>query len=297
MPTGPLFDTGKCIGCGLCVADCPASVLELQGSTLSVKRLEACLECGHCAAICKEDAVALPAQDVQTGRFSTFSPAPGSFVDIAHLASLMQRRRSCRAFLDSTVPGKVLDDLVKLAITAPSGTNSQAWTFTVLPDRSAVEQLAAGVGDFFRRLNKLSRQPLARLVSRVVAKDALGRYYREHHASVEEALWQWDEHRVDKLFWGAPAAILIGSRPEASCPAEDALLAASHLVLAAEAMGLGTCHIGFAVAAMARSSAIGRRCGIPADETIHAVIALGYPKRRYARPAGRKTPVVRFATP
>jgi len=32
----------------------------------------------------------------------------------------------------------MLEDLIKIGITAPSGTNSQAWTFTVLPTRTAV---------------------------------------------------------------------------------------------------------------------------------------------------------------
>ena len=52
-------------------------------------------------------------------------------------------------------------------------------------------------------------------------------------------------------------------------------------------MGLGTCLIGSAVSAMARDRRIQASLGIPAAETIHAVIALGYPAVVFQRPAGR----------
>ncbi|MEZ4578721.1 MAG: nitroreductase family protein [Desulfobacterales bacterium] len=39
-------------------------------------------------------------------------------------------RRSCRNYKETPVPASVLEDLVRIGITAPSGTNSQMWTFT-----------------------------------------------------------------------------------------------------------------------------------------------------------------------
>ena len=79
-----------------------------------------------------------------------------------------------------------------------------------------------------------------------------------------------------------------------SLPKEDALLATQNILLAAEALGLGTCLIGFAVAAMRKDPGIKRVLGIPDDETVHAVIAIGHPNVEYARPAGRKPPVIRY---
>ena len=82
-------------------------------------------------------------------------------------------------------------------------------------------------------------------------------------------------------------------RPEASCGAEDALLATQNILLAAEGLDLGTCLIGFAVEAMQRDPSIGRKIGLDPDETTHAVIALGHPAIRYQRPAHRKPVVIR----
>nr|WP_321397265.1 nitroreductase family protein [uncultured Desulfobacter sp.] len=75
---------------------------------------------------------------------------------------------------------------------------------------------------------------------------------------------------------------------------EDAMLAAGNILSAAHTMGLGTCLIGFAVAAMKANPAIQAGIGIPKNEKIHAVIALGHPNESYLRVAGRKRPVIRF---
>jgi len=88
--------------------------------------------------------------------------------------------------------------------------------------------------------------------------------------------------------------MIIGSKPGASCPAEDALLATQNILLAAHGMGLGSCLIGFAVTAMKKDTSIQGSIGIPAEEEIHAVIALGYPDEVYQRIAGRKKVTPRY---
>ena len=91
--------------------------------------------------------------------------------------------------------------------------------------------------------------------------------------------------------------MLFRSRPGASCPGEDALLAAQNILLAAHTMGFGTCLVGFAVEAMRRDRSIRRALGIPDDEAVHAVIALGRPAVAYLRPAGRRPIRIRYAFP
>jgi nitroreductase len=215
--------------------------------------------------------------------------------DTALLVRLLSSRRSCRSFTDEPVEKAVLEDLARIGTMAPSGTNSQRWSFTIVPDRQALLDYGQLIGRFYERLNRLAANPAARLFSRLFMQDKLGHYYRHYHAQVKDALRQFKEAGRDKLFHGATAAILIGTEPGASCPREDALLAAQNIALAAHTMGIGTCLIGFAVEAMRRDRSIQRSLGIPGTEDIHAVIALGKPAVTYLRPAGRKPARIRYA--
>ena len=65
-------------------------------------------------------------------------------------------------------------------------------------------------------------------------------------------------------------------------------------MLAAHSMGLGSCLIGYAVAAMKKDPSIRQSIGIPLEEEIHAVIALGYPDEAYQQVAGRKKVIPRY---
>jgi len=297
-PVTTTIDPERCSGCGQCVSVCPDRTISLEEGRAVVSG-DRCLACGHCLAICPSGAIRVAAIAADTLTFSTFTLMPewlpwGDF-DPAALVRLMASRRSCRNYLERPVGRELLLDLVKAGITAPSGTNSQQWTFTILDRRRQVEQLGGRIAGYFEKLNRLAANPLARLISLLFGGNALGRYYHRYYHSIGEGLREWREGGRDRLFHGAPAAIVVGGGPEASCPAEDALLATQNILLAAHALGLGTCLIGFAVAALERQPDLKRDLGIPREEKVYAVIALGWPAEKYQRLCGRKPPLVRWA--
>jgi nitroreductase/Pyruvate/2-oxoacid:ferredoxin oxidoreductase delta subunit len=297
LPVTTEIDSDLCNGCGLCVEACPSMTLSMVDGRAAVTGEES-IHCGHCAAICPEGAITVSGIDPDALVLSTVENRDewldyGRF-DAAALVQLMRSRRSCRMFAEDPVPREVLEDLVRIGITAPSGTNSQAWTFTLLPDRAAVMHLGAEIGGFFRKLNKMAANPAIRILARLLRKRELGDYYREYYQTVQEALREHDETGRDRLFHGAPAVIVIGMRPGASCPCEDAHMASQNILLAAHAMGYGTCMIGFAVEAMKNSPGIKTKIGIPRNEPVYAVIAAGKPREPFHRPAGRKKLVPRY---
>jgi nitroreductase/Pyruvate/2-oxoacid:ferredoxin oxidoreductase delta subunit len=295
-----VIDRERCIGCGECVRTCPSQTLTMQNGKAAVTGAHS-LGCGHCAAVCPVEAVRVEALDPQSYRFHSvaFRPEwlPYGSGNPAELVRLMASRRSCRLFEPRPVKRPLLEDLVRIGATAPSGTNSQRWRFTVLPTRAAVLALGEAVGSFFKRLNRMAENPLLRHGLRLIGRPELFAYYRDYHASVAEGLADWEVHGRDRLFHAAPAVILIGSAPGASCPAEDALLAAQNILLAAHTLGLGTCLIGFAVSAIQKEPRIKDRLKIPREENVHAVIALGYPAVAFQRLTGRKHTAPRFFEP
>jgi nitroreductase/Pyruvate/2-oxoacid:ferredoxin oxidoreductase delta subunit len=291
------IDREKCNGCGLCLTVCPDRTITMVDGRATVSG-ERCFQCGHCLAVCPTGAVHVGAIDRQSLEFRTIhleqSWLPWGEFDPARLVQLLASRRSCRNYLEKPLSRDLLLDLVKAGTLAPSGTNSQKWTFTILANRAQVEELGGRIAAFFAKLNRLAAKPSARLASRLFGGDALGRYYRNYYQTIEEGLKEWREQGRDLLFHGAAAVIVVGSAPGASCPAEDALLASQNILLTAHALGLGSCLIGFAVAALERQPALKESLGIPRGEKVYAVIALGWPAEKYQRLTGRKAPTIRF---
>jgi nitroreductase/ferredoxin len=291
------IDRDLCNGCGLCVTVCPTGTISLREDKATASGGES-IFCGHCEAVCPREAIHIHGIDEEMSQFKTFTTEkgwlpPGKY-NTSLLVQLMASRRSCRNFTDQPIEKALIEDLVKIGITAPSGTNSQSWTFTILPQRKAVQAFAEHVASFFERLNATAEKTLLRTFLKLIGKGELDAYYRGYYRKVKDAIEEWNGSGKDTLFHGSTAAILVASKPGASCPAEDALLATQNILLGAHSMGLGSCLIGYAVAAIKRDPSIQRSIGIPAEEEIHAVIALGYPDEVYQHITGRKKVTPRY---
>ena len=63
---------------------------------------------------------------------------------LAHLKEVMSLRRSIRDFSDRQVPREVIERLVAVAGTAPSGANRQPWRFVCVQDRELKRQIRLG---------------------------------------------------------------------------------------------------------------------------------------------------------
>ena len=54
----------KCIGCSMCVKDCPANNIRLKNKTACIISND-CVMCGHCAAVCPKGAVTISGYEEQ----------------------------------------------------------------------------------------------------------------------------------------------------------------------------------------------------------------------------------------
>lgn len=286
-----------CTGCGLCATVCPSRSVSLVGGKARMITHDS-ISCGHCEAVCPTGAIRVECLDDAMGQYATFRAdtgwmPPGQF-DTRQLVRLMASQRSCRHYTDRPVTRETLEDLVKIGITAPSGTSSQKWAFTLLPTRDALKAFAPHVVGFYRSLNKMAANTILRSALKLAGKRELDEYYRRYYQKVHDGLVEWEKTGKDRLFHEATAAIIVSAKPGASCPAEDALLATQNILLAAHSMGLGTCLIGFAVVAMQKDPKIKKAVGIPAEENVYAVIALGYPEETYRTVTRRKKVDMRY---
>lgn len=179
----------------------------------------------------------------------------------------IRTRRAVRAFTDEAVDRTAIEALIEAAAQAPSAMNLQPWTFVAALGHT-------WVGDIARRAK-------AHLVASLeVSPD--------------------DVHRADMLqdpnfdiLYGAPALIVIYAAPSTAPaalvrPAEDCCLAAQNLMLAARAMELGTCWIGFARPWL-DLPATKAEFGLSAQYAAIAPIVVGHP-RRWPSPTARRAP-------
>ncbi|MEW6666206.1 MAG: nitroreductase [Thermodesulfobacteriota bacterium] len=186
----------------------------------------------------------------------------------------IQQRRSTRGFLERPVEREVVERLLSLATQAPSAINLQPWEIIVV---SGEER------------KRLSRVLVKRMRERNIscgpgAKRPLPDYFVERQRALLRCMLPnlpagrpFEEfiNEGSCNFYGAPTAlILVLDRVFSSARLTDMGVVVGYLVLAAHAMGLGTCPIGLITAF---EEDIREELGIPEEKQVVIGIALGYP--------------------
>ena len=156
--------------------------------------------------------------------------------------SNIMARRSVRKYLDKPVEHEKLEVIVRAGINAPSGMNRQPWIIRVVED----QQLIADVNEVFKKENpdQVARDP-----------------------------------NFKNMFRNAPNLICVCT-PDDGRGELDAGLLGENMMLAAQAMGLGTCCLGGPVRFL-NTNANARffldRLDIPEGFKLNYILAIGYP--------------------
>jgi len=53
----PWVNEKMCVGCGLCVEECPVGAISLQTNDIAAINDDECIRCGRCHDVCPEEAV------------------------------------------------------------------------------------------------------------------------------------------------------------------------------------------------------------------------------------------------
>jgi len=271
-----------CTRCGACVSVCKAArVYELGEDAARAVRPEECWACGHCVAVCPVDAI--EHADFPLDR----CPRLESLPSYEALIAAFRERRSLRVYRDKPVERETVRRLVDASRWAPTATNRQAVDWIAIDDPGRIARLSDEVATTFRRVAPLLQNPLLRPVLTLM----LGRdNAREAVEAAEdfETLGQRLEEGVDLILYEAPVVLVAHTPKSAFFGREDAVYAAYNLMLAAERLGLGTCHIGYVNAALERSRNIEELVGLPEGRQIEVVMTLGYPGVTFRRAVPRR---------
>lgn len=178
----------------------------------------------------------------------------------------LYHRRSVRAYAARSVEPAVIHELLDAAVQAPTAMHEEPWAFAVVQDRGILDRLSESAKDWVRKEAGLPESHLAKRALELVNRP-------EFH-----------------VFYNAGTLIVIYTRMTGPFVVADCWLAAENLMLAACAKGLGSCVIGFAVAAL-NTPEWKAELRIPEEMTAIAPIIVGVPAGE-TPPVPRKQPQI-----
>jgi nitroreductase len=184
-----------------------------------------------------------------------------SIAETLSALDVIYSRRSVRVYTPEPVAESTVRGLIDAAVQAPTAMGSPALSFVVVQDT--------------RRLAQLSE--LSKTLWRQQAETQPERFIHLRFDAGEECLARLSDPRFD-IFHGATTLVVICSRGREWWETAGCWMAAENLMLAASALGLGTCCIGAAVDAL-NTAEMRLELAIAPNLTAVAPIVLGVPAK------------------
>ncbi|UZW14891.1 nitroreductase family protein [Clostridium pasteurianum] len=171
----------------------------------------------------------------------------------------IKERRSIRNFKDEQVKEQDLQAVLEAGLYAPSAMNEQSWHFTVIQNTELLKKFTQ------------------------IAKNTFAKSDVEHFKSLSKN----DNYKV---FYNAPTAIVISGNVNALNTEADTAAATENMLLAAKALGLGSCWIGSMpfIFENAQNEDFKKELGIPEGYNPINSIALGYAANENAKAPARR---------
>jgi len=192
--------------------------------------------------------------------------APESDVgaDLLPLSKVVKRRRATQSFKSDPIPDDVLEELLALAMLAPSGYNLQPWRFIVVKDEENRKKLRAAA----MKQPKVEEAPVVIIACGHTAAWKTGdleemlRLGRELGTVQDDALAEQIRRNASKFLDSVDLSVWV---------TRQTMIAFTHLMLLAEAYGIDTAPMeGF------WEDKVREAFGIPSDVRVVALLALGY---------------------
>ena len=256
-------DCEKCTRCNICVAECPTKVIQVDPDDnypVSVGNAkESCIKCGHCIAVCPNRALSL----------KWFGPEDCPLIREEFLLSqeqveqFLRARRSIRDFEEKPVERNKLKRLIELGNYAPSAKNMQSWHWLIVENKTEVRRLDYLVKDWMVKI--IDEDPT--IAESVMYRSIIDRW----------------ERGLFRFLWNAPHIIVAHADENQPFSSTDCALALCYIDLFANALGLGTCWVGYFFQAANLYPPLRNALAIPKSHRVFGSIIVGYPKARYYR--------------
>lgn len=171
---------------------------------------------------------------------------------------VIYERRSVRQYQDRPVPRELIEQVIDAGRMAPTAMMKQPWKFYVLTDKNSIH-------DFSKAIIKTVAKEMMHEGPAGIAKLAMGALY---------SLYYGDLLKGPDIFYSAPVVIFITAPKDEPWACYDISMCAQNMLLAAKALGLGSCPLG--VGKSVEHTPIYYKLRIPYPEQVFLAIVMGY---------------------
>ncbi len=267
-----------CIACGKCAQDCPANAIGPDEDGKYIINQKRCIGCGHCGAVCPSNAVKFDGKDLPEWKDPKISPEK--------LLQFIAGKRSMRSYLDKKIPAEAMKNILYAGSMTATATNSQDWEAIVYTGKDKDHLVRTASKSMCARLKRINT-PIGRQLAKIAG---FGKYANRDF--LQKALNSYSrgiDGEKDPFFFDAPCVVVVTSPARKKNMARtNGVMAATHMMLYANSLDIGSCFIGFLEVAISKNKQAKREVGITDDRTIAAVFTLGYSNRKYLRLPVRK---------
>ncbi|WP_317043269.1 nitroreductase family protein [Massilibacteroides vaginae] len=274
------IDKNTCIKCGKCVKVCPVYILtqESPTSAIGLKNVHTCIACGHCVASCPPDSVIhseFPEHKVHAVDKEKL-PTPEQVFE------LCRTRRSNRAFLSSPVPTEYLKQIVDAAHLAPTASNEQELSFTLVTNPELLKQISEITIETFEATVKMANNPLIKPLLGLFSPEA-----KKGIPHLESVINRYRNGR-DSILREAKAVLLIHTPSTSNFGKQDANLAYQNASLMAESLGVSQFYTGYVCISIGfdKKKKLAKLLNI--EGKIHAGMALAMPAFKFPKYVDRQ---------
>ena len=198
-------DENLCRKDGICATVCPIQIIDGKVGELpsmASHKARVCIGCGQCMAFCPANACSAPGLSAQDSE----PLQPQNMPTPEQAEELVFSRRSVRTFKSKPVPRELLTRILDAARYAPTAKNMQQLRWIVLETREKTKQLAKLVIDWMRTLPEVDPN-----TARDVHAESLVRTWDAGYDVICRHAPQIALIAAPNGYWGAPDAAIAAS--------------------------------------------------------------------------------------
>ncbi len=276
----------KCNNCMRCVRDCVSAVWRDVDGVPTPVAPELCNMCSHCVAVCPQSAIEHDKLDAkQLHRIKK------KLLDPEVYREIVMSRRSVRQYKDKPVPKELIEEIIDLARYSPTASNLQNVEYTVVTDRELMQKMSKRILDFGIKIDKLIKTRRGKMLLKAFERTDFGSSMGRYTNMMDYYLKQSDAGR-DYILHKAPVLMLLHAPTRSNFSSDNCNIAATNITNYAQALGLGSCFIGFISMTLRFDKTMRRWLDIPKKRRVFASLVMGYPAYKYTFTVSRKPPSI-----